>query len=111
MKIKELEQTITLYDSLKRTKHDYYYFFNHYVLNEVGYYYLNKQKHDLAIQIFERNVEIYPNEANTHDSLGEAYLASNKKEEAIASFKKALKIDATFKNSKKHLARLNVNTN
>ena len=61
---------------------------------------------DDAIEIFKLNVEYYPNSANVYDSLGDAYQAAGKKEEAIKSYEKALSIDPNYASSQDNLRRL-----
>jgi len=44
-----------------------------YVLNSVGYVFLNERKFEEAISLFQLNVSLHPEEANWIDSMGEAY--------------------------------------
>lgn len=65
-------------------------------LNGLGYRILKNEIVELtdaakwAIPIFKLNTELFPNNGNIWDSLGEAYVADNQKEEAIKSYTKAL---------------------
>ncbi|MFB0559676.1 MAG: hypothetical protein ACETWM_00395, partial [Candidatus Lokiarchaeia archaeon] len=43
-------------------------------LNGFGYELLGEDKIDMAIEIFKLNTRLFPNVANTYDSLGEAYM-------------------------------------
>jgi Flp pilus assembly protein TadD len=45
---------------------------------------------DSAISIFRKNTKNYPKSWNTYDSLGEAYATKGDKEQAKASYSKAL---------------------
>ena len=65
---------------------------NESVLNRRGYDLLRKGDVEGAIRVFQRNVEAYPDSANVHDSLGEAYERAGRKAEARASYEMALKI-------------------
>ena len=46
--------------------------------------------------MFRKHVEVAPRDANSHDSLGEALLAKGSTDEALASYLKALSLDASF---------------
>lgn len=58
-------------------------------LNNLGYYYVGLEKFDAAIAIFRKNIDLFPDVANCYDSLGEAYMLSGKREEAIKFYRKA----------------------
>ncbi|MFC1502295.1 serine hydrolase [bacterium] len=75
-------------------------------LNIFGYGLLQEHKVDYAIAIFKLNVELFPDEANPYDSLGDGYLQIGDKQSAIKAFKKALEIDSSFSSSKEKLDEL-----
>ena len=52
-------------------------------LNLLGYYFMNQNRHDDALQIFQFNVELYPDIANGYDSLAECYMTRNENQKAI----------------------------
>jgi tetratricopeptide (TPR) repeat protein len=52
-------------------------------LNNLGYYYVGLENYDIAIAVFRKNIELFPDVANCYDSLGEAYMISGNREEAI----------------------------
>lgn len=63
-------------------------------INQAGYVLLNvEDKMNDAIKLFELNVELHPNSANTFDSLGEAYMKLGKTDQAITAYKRALQLD------------------
>jgi Tetratricopeptide repeat len=76
------------------------------VMNQFGYTLLGRQRVADAIEVFKLNVEAYPNSANVYDSLGDAYQAAGRKEDAIKAYEKALSIDPTFTSSADNLRRL-----
>ncbi|MCJ7557583.1 MAG: beta-lactamase family protein [Gammaproteobacteria bacterium] len=59
-----------------------------------------------AIDILRINTDLYPNSANTWDSLAYAYRQSGNKEKAIENFRKALKRDPEFASALRGLAEL-----
>jgi len=65
------------------------------ILNRIGYMLLEKQQFQWAIEIFKINVELFVNNSNSRDSLGDAYLANNQQEKAKTSFQKAIELGST----------------
>ncbi|MGV8040106.1 MAG: alpha/beta hydrolase-fold protein [Thermoanaerobaculaceae bacterium] len=59
-------------------------------VNQLGYQVLGRGKVEDAITVFRYNVELYPASANVHDSLGEALERAGRKEEALASYSRAV---------------------
>jgi CubicO group peptidase (beta-lactamase class C family) len=74
--------------------------------NILGYTLLEEKLYDMAIAVFTINTRMFPNIANTYDSLAEAYMLSGDKESAIKYYKKALEVDPNFESSKKMLKKL-----
>ena len=78
-------------------------------LNLYGYKLLGENKVADAIVVFTENTKRFPEDANTWDSLGEAYAASGNKSKARDSFKKSLSMNPspeTKKNSEMWLKKL-----
>ena len=61
-------------------------------LNIIGYQLLQAGENDKAIEVFEYNVELYPNSANVYDSLGDGFDKIGKKKKALKNYKKAVSI-------------------
>jgi uncharacterized membrane protein len=76
-------------------------------LNALGYQLVQANKLELAIRIFQLNVEAYPNSGNTYDSLGEAYMDDGNKPQAIANYKRSLQLTPGNNNAIKMLQKLN----
>jgi len=74
------------------------------ILNRIGYMLLGKQQIQWAVEIFKINVELFENNSNSWDSLGDAYLANKQKDQAIASFQKAIELGS--KNTQEKLFKL-----
>jgi hypothetical protein len=63
-------------------------------INSLGYWLLEMNRLNQAIEIFKLNAESYPQSANVYDSLGEAYMKSGNKELAIKNYEKSLKLNS-----------------
>lgn len=61
-------------------------------LTRVGYLMILGKKFDKAVEFLLRNTEDNPNSANAFDSLGDAYMAAGKIDEAMAAYEKAVKL-------------------
>src|SRR6266545_3428487 len=59
-------------------------------LNELGYALLSRSEFKGAIAIFHVNSQLYPDSANTYDSLAEAHMKAGDCKQAIALYRKAL---------------------
>jgi CubicO group peptidase (beta-lactamase class C family) len=70
------------------------------VLNQVGYDLLNEQKTSAAIEIFTLNTDLFPEVANTWDSLGEAYMLAGDKDQALKNYHKSLELNPNNENAK-----------
>ncbi|MFY9551417.1 MAG: serine hydrolase [Thermoanaerobaculia bacterium] len=60
--------------------------------NGLGYALLQKQDFPKAIAVFKLNTELYPDSANTYDSLAEATEAAGDKPGAVSLYRKALEL-------------------
>ena len=76
-------------------------------LNALGYRLLFGGRTIDANVIFELNVAQCPNAANPHDSLGEAYMQSGRRAEAIASCRRSLVLNPANSNAEERLNALN----
>ena len=68
--------------------------------NSRGYALLDAGHPEDAIREFEKNVEAAPREANSYDSLGEAYLVMGAPDTAATYYERALAIDPTYSPSR-----------
>ena len=75
-------------------------------LNLLGYKFMNEGKINEAVEIFEMNVEAYPESFNVYGSLAEAYLKMDNKEEAIKNYKKSLELNPENEHAKKMLKQI-----
>jgi CubicO group peptidase (beta-lactamase class C family) len=76
------------------------------LLNQVAYGQLLAGNLPDAVKLLKANVEFFPEDSNTHDSLGEAYMKAGRKDEAIASYKQSLKLDPKNTNAVQMLEKL-----
>jgi CubicO group peptidase (beta-lactamase class C family) len=102
---KGIDSAKVFYYKIKDESEDKYVF-SHWELNRLGYYYLQKEERQKAIEIFEFNVELYPEEANTYDSLGEAYMVAGETEKAIFNYRKSLELNPDNTNAVEMLKKL-----
>jgi CubicO group peptidase (beta-lactamase class C family) len=99
-------EAIEAYRKLKRSA-PYDEVVNENRLNGLGYNLLYGQNRKAdAIEVFRLNVELYPQSSNTYDSLGEAYMESGNKEEAIRNYKKSLELNPANANAVERLKKL-----
>jgi hypothetical protein len=59
-------------------------------LNQLGYQLLNRKRGGDAIEVFRKNIELFPESANVYDSLGEALEQAGKLEEARENYRQAV---------------------
>lgn len=78
-------------------------------LNMFGYSLMRESELDNAIEVFKLNTELFPNNANVWDSLGEAYMNKGEKDKAVENYKKALELAPQNENAKKMLEKLGAN--
>ncbi len=76
------------------------------VLNKIGYTFLQEKMVDNAIIVFQENVKLFPNEANSWDSLGEAYFIKRDKENALKSYTRAFELDPNSESAKAMISKL-----
>lgn len=74
--------------------------------NSYGYLLLGKGEIDKAIAVFYINMLLYRNEANSFDSLAEAYEKKGDTKSALEMYKKALEINPNSEHAKERIAEL-----
>jgi CubicO group peptidase (beta-lactamase class C family) len=75
-------------------------------LNGWGYRLVEDGKVKEAIEILKLNVGLYPESANTYDSLAEAYETAGDKALAIKNYKRSLELDPKNSHAEQQLKRL-----
>jgi hypothetical protein len=75
-------------------------------INMLGYEVLGRDHVELAIAVFEFNVQAYPESSNVYDSLGEAYMIDGRNELAIKFYRKSLELDPTNANAEQMITRM-----
>lgn len=75
-------------------------------LNALGYRLISQDRLGDALNVFKLYVENFPEDANAHDSLGEAYMLNDDNKRAIASYRKSLELDPDNQNAVKILFKL-----
>ncbi|NRB50017.1 MAG: serine hydrolase [Saprospiraceae bacterium] len=86
------------------------HYLNEHEMNMAGYELLQANHAKGAATIFLLNIESYPKSSNVYDSYGEALLALGKKEEAIANYKKSIRLNPKNEHGLQVLEDLGVST-
>jgi C-terminal processing protease CtpA/Prc len=76
------------------------------IINKIGYEFLKENSIDEAIIVFQENTILFPEDANSWDSLGEAYFHKRDKKNALNAYKKAIALDPTSASVKKMIQKL-----
>jgi CubicO group peptidase (beta-lactamase class C family) len=84
------------------------YSFHPNQLNRFGYYLLGADNVEGAIEVFSLNLELYPDNANCNDSLGDAFRAAGNIERAVDCYRRALAMDPELEASRRNLQELGV---
>ena len=75
-------------------------------VNRLGYDLLRDDRFEAAIAVFRRNVERFPESANTYDSLGEAYLEAGRLEAALENYQRSVELDPGNDNGRAAIERI-----
>lgn len=78
-------------------------------VNQLGYRYLREGKVDVALQLFQLNIVLYPESANVYDSAGEAYLQADDLDAARTQYMRALSIDPQLQSAQRALIAIREN--
>jgi len=75
-------------------------------INALGYRMLGAERFDDAVAVFELYVELFPDDSNAYDSLGEAFMVRGDTEDAIVNYKRSLELNPENGNAVKMLEKL-----
>ena len=78
------------------------------LVNQVGYELLEVGDTNEAISVFEANVNWYRSSPNVHNSFGDALLRAGRKEDALASYRRAVDIATEGNDSNLEVFRKNL---
>jgi hypothetical protein len=78
------------------------------LVNQFGYILLGRNEFDAAIEVFRRNVELYPKSANVYDSLGEALEKAGRIDAARESYARAATLGEQVKDPNTNVYKANV---
>jgi CubicO group peptidase (beta-lactamase class C family) len=76
--------------------------------NYIGYSMLERHASGEAVPLFRLLTRLYPTNASAFDSLGDGYRAAGDRDNAIASYTRALRLDPTIQTSRNALRQLGV---
>jgi len=75
-------------------------------LNALGYRLISQDRLGDALKVFRLYTENFPEDANAHDSLGEAYMLNGDNKKAITSYRKSLELNPDNENAVEMLSKL-----
>lgn len=75
-------------------------------LNMLAYQYAGQGSLDHAVAVLGMNLQLYPNDGNTHDSLGEIELMRGNKAAALRAYRQALALDPANSNAARAIKAL-----
>jgi len=105
-KMKGLPAALACYDELKKQTGAV----DESTLNGLGYHLLysgmGRDMEQVAVQIFQKNVQEHPQSSNAYDSLGEAYMKVGQKDLAIQNYEKSLQMNPHNENAVRQLNKL-----
>lgn len=101
-----IQERVALYHQLKAERPDDFNFWNEDEMTMYGYRKLWDGKNEEALEVFQLLVEVFPNSANTYDSLGEAYLALGDKEKSLFNYRKSLAMNPENFNAEDFIHRI-----
>ncbi|WP_045690047.1 tetratricopeptide repeat protein [Hymenobacter sp. AT01-02] len=74
-------------------------------INAWGYSLVEQGQLDNALAVFQLNVRLYPNSANTYDSLAETYAALGNKKMAFQHYTRALQLNPKNRTAAEYLQK------
>ncbi len=80
--------------------------FHEAVNNQLGFFYMEDDQLDNAIEVFILNTKRYPESFNTWDSLGYAYMKAGKTDLAIKNYRKSIELNPKNEEGKGYLEKL-----
>ena len=92
----------------KINKHGRDIYFDEMYINRLGYEWMNTGHISEAIEVFKLNTVAFPQSSNAYDSLGEAFMKSGDKKNAIKNYKKSLELNPDNDNAKEMLIKLKI---
>ena len=105
MQNESITAAISYYHKLK-DKDSTILLFTERQINTLGYEYLNKGQINEAIELFQFNIEEFPNSSNVYDSLGEAYMVNGDIKLAIEYYNKSLDLNPHNENAKQMIEKM-----
>lgn len=75
-------------------------------VNQIGYLFLQGEHYEQAVKVLAYNTGKYPNSANAHDSLAEAYYKSGDKGGARKAYQRSLQLNPKNDNAREMLEKL-----
>lgn len=99
---------VDTYDALKEAGELENFTITERGLNALGYALMRKDMLDKVIDVFQLNIDLYPEAFNVYDSMGEALLEKGDKDKAIENYKKSVDLNPRNENGIHVLKELGV---
>ncbi|RKY17871.1 MAG: hypothetical protein DRQ55_14755 [Planctomycetota bacterium] len=87
-----VEAALARYDVIRQSEAERYDL-SEEQLNTLGYEYAQSGELDIALALLAKNCEVFPDAANTWDSLGEIQLLQGEREQALQSYTRSLELN------------------
>jgi tetratricopeptide (TPR) repeat protein len=104
--IVDVTACLETYEQLKKTDPELYDFDSENALNRLGYRLMRGGNPKGAIEVFKKNVAVFPKSANPYDSLGEAYAMIKNPELALENYSKSLELNPNNTNAAEMIKKI-----
>jgi carboxyl-terminal processing protease len=94
------------YERIRRDLNPATSYLNARELNSLGYHLISQDRLEDALKVFKLYTENFPEDANAHDSLGEAYMLKGDNKRAKTSYRRSLELNPNNQNAVKMLSKL-----
>jgi tetratricopeptide (TPR) repeat protein len=83
-----------------------FHLINEFFMDVLAYNYQSAEDEQMLYAILQKKIEYFPGSYTAYETLAYAYYKNNKKEQAIANFKKVLELDPDNRNAVKMIERM-----
>jgi CubicO group peptidase (beta-lactamase class C family) len=95
----------------KMQKDSLHYKFDDYEMNLLAYQLMWNNIDDLALEVFQTDIDLFPDNWNSYDSYGEILVKLDRKDEAIKMYQRSIELNPRNEGGKKALEQLKKDIN